>query len=285
MPPARHPVGRCYLGHLSDLHVIDAQSPGRIEPTIVQDHPAWGSAFHPHDPLSPHATAAMVQAFSDARYSPLTGAPMGAAIVTGDSADMHSHLELRWYIDLMDGLSVDPASAGATTVAPFATPSASLPFVALALVSVLACVIALAVVVAALRAAAAGERRLRLRWTDAAASLAVVVAIALAGLAWSWLVTPTVVLAAIVLAGVALGRGAAGFAAFRRSPLRAVVLTLLSLLFVGLLWLGALVLGFFVTGWPAAALTWLALGAVGVLLVCAWTAVARRAADRLRDPA
>lgn len=101
-----------YMGHLSDLHVIDAQSPGRIEPMIVQDHSAWGSAFHPHDPLSPHATAAMVQAFSDARYSPLTGAPMGAAIVTGDSADMHSHLELRWYIDLMDGLAVVPASSG-----------------------------------------------------------------------------------------------------------------------------------------------------------------------------
>jgi metallophosphoesterase (TIGR03767 family) len=102
-----------YLGHLSDLHVIDAQSPGRIEPMIVQDHEAWGSAFHPQDPLSPHTTAAMVRAFSDARYSPLTGAPMGAAVVTGDSADMHSHLELRWYIDLMDGVSVDPASAGA----------------------------------------------------------------------------------------------------------------------------------------------------------------------------
>jgi metallophosphoesterase (TIGR03767 family) len=101
-----------YMGHLSDLHVIDAQSPGRIEPMIVQDHTAWGGAFRPQDPLSPHATAAMVRSFSDARYSPLTGAPMGAAIVTGDSADMHSHLELRWYIDLMDGLSVDPATAG-----------------------------------------------------------------------------------------------------------------------------------------------------------------------------
>ncbi|MGK9148168.1 TIGR03767 family metallophosphoesterase [Plantibacter flavus] len=101
-----------YLGHLSDLHVIDAQSPARIEPMIEQDHAAWGSAFHPQDALSVHATAAMVQAFSDARYSPLTGAPMGAAIVTGDSADMHSNLELRWYIDLMDGLSVDPATAG-----------------------------------------------------------------------------------------------------------------------------------------------------------------------------
>lgn len=103
-----------YLGHLSDLHVIDAQSPGRIEPMIVQDHSAWGSAFHPHDPLSPHTTAAMVQAFADARYSSLTGAPMGAAVVTGDSADMHSNLELRWYIDLMDGLAIDPATAGTT---------------------------------------------------------------------------------------------------------------------------------------------------------------------------
>ena len=114
--PARATARRSllYLGHLSDLHVIEAQSPGRIEPMIVQAHAAWGSAFHPQDPLSPHATAAMVQAFSDARYSPLTGAPMSAAIVTGDSADMHSHLELRWYIDLMDGLAVDPATGGPT---------------------------------------------------------------------------------------------------------------------------------------------------------------------------
>ena len=100
-----------YIGHLSDLHVIDAQSPGRIEPMIVQDHAAWGSAFHPHDPMSVHTTAAMVKAFSDARYSPLTGAPMSAAIVTGDSADMHSHLELRWYIDLMDGAHRRPRQA------------------------------------------------------------------------------------------------------------------------------------------------------------------------------
>ena len=100
-----------YLGHLSDMHVIDAQSPGRIEPMIVQDHAAWGSAFHPQDPLSPHVIAAMTKSMSDLRYSPVTGAPMGAAVVTGDSADMHSRRELRWYIDLLDGLSVDPRTS------------------------------------------------------------------------------------------------------------------------------------------------------------------------------
>ncbi|SDF89418.1 TIGR03767 family metallophosphoesterase [Pseudonocardia oroxyli] len=99
-----------YLGHLSDMHVIDAQSPGRIEPMIVQDHSAWASAFHPQDPLTVHVLAAMTQALTDLRFSPLTGAPMGAAMVTGDSADMHSHHELRWYIDVLDGRPVTPDS-------------------------------------------------------------------------------------------------------------------------------------------------------------------------------
>ncbi|GAA2235225.1 TIGR03767 family metallophosphoesterase [Herbiconiux moechotypicola] len=100
-----------YLGHLSDMHVIDAQSPGRIEPMIEQNHSAWGSAFHPQDPLSPHVIASMVKSMSDLRYSPLTGAPMSAAVVTGDRADMHSMRELRWYIDLLDGLEVDPKTS------------------------------------------------------------------------------------------------------------------------------------------------------------------------------
>jgi metallophosphoesterase (TIGR03767 family) len=99
-----------YLGHLSDMHVIDAQSPARIEPMIEAGHAAWGSAFHPQDPLTVHVTAAMVKSFADLQTSPLTGAPLSAAIVTGDSADMHSDLELRWYIDVLDGVPITPTS-------------------------------------------------------------------------------------------------------------------------------------------------------------------------------
>lgn len=99
-----------YLGHLSDLHLIDPQSPARLEPMIVQSHSTWAGAFHPQDSMSVHVNAATVKSFSDLRYSPVTGAPMGAAVVTGDSADMISHLELRWYIDILDGLEVDPNS-------------------------------------------------------------------------------------------------------------------------------------------------------------------------------
>ena len=99
-----------YVGHLSDIHIIDAQSPARLEPLIAQSHGLWGGAFRPQDTLTTQVAAEMVSSVSALRTSPVTGAPMAAAFVTGDSADMLSNLETRWYIDLLDGTPITPNS-------------------------------------------------------------------------------------------------------------------------------------------------------------------------------
>lgn len=99
-----------YFGHLSDMHLMDAQSPARLEPMIAQDHSTWGGAFRPQDTLTTHVAAAMVQSIAGLRVSQVTGAPLGAAFVTGDTADMLSDLETRWYVDLLDGTPLTPNS-------------------------------------------------------------------------------------------------------------------------------------------------------------------------------
>lgn len=186
------------------------------------------------------------------------------------------------------GAIVGNALLQATLVAPFVTPSFAVLFVALLVASFVALVATLAVIVARLRVAAlgVGAGGAWPRWSDSAASAAVVVAIALASIASPWLSPVAVVVAIIVLAGVALGRGAAGFATFRHTPVRAILLTLLTivvLVVVGPPGLGTLLAGFFITGWPGAALSWLGFGTAGVLLLCAWTALALRPLSEARS--
>ena len=99
-----------YLGHMTDIHVIDAQSPARLEPLMAQSPGTWQGAIRPQDTMSVNVQAQMIAAMTAAKYSPLTGAPMAAVYNTGDSADQHSTLELRWYIDNMDGVPITPNS-------------------------------------------------------------------------------------------------------------------------------------------------------------------------------
>lgn len=99
-----------YMAHLSDIHVIDAQTPARmdaiqsISPTLFTD------ACRPQDTLTTHVLSSMVDSVAAMHTSSVTGAPLAAAISTGDSADNLSSLETRWYIDILDGKTVTPNS-------------------------------------------------------------------------------------------------------------------------------------------------------------------------------
>ncbi len=98
-----------YFGHLSDIHVIDAQSPGRLEPLIPVSE-SFIDASRPQDTMTVQVLAQMVASVDRARFSPLTGEPMSTVLNTGDSADSRNNLELNWCIDVLDGGTVNPNS-------------------------------------------------------------------------------------------------------------------------------------------------------------------------------
>ena len=110
--PARVPARRsiAYLGHTSDIHIIDAQTPAWLDPVAEFDFTLLPGVCRPQETLSVHVQGAMIQALADAATSPVTGAPMMAVLNTGDNSDRLSNLELRWYIDLFDGQTVTPNS-------------------------------------------------------------------------------------------------------------------------------------------------------------------------------
>ncbi len=102
-----------YVGHFTDIHMIDAQGPARLDVMAGQSPSLWAGVIRPQDTMQMHVLAAMTAAMNAAKESPVTGAPMSAALNTGDSADQHSQLELDWYIGVLDGGQFTPNSGKA----------------------------------------------------------------------------------------------------------------------------------------------------------------------------
>jgi metallophosphoesterase (TIGR03767 family) len=97
---------------LSDVHIIDAQSPARVEYTDRNDDAAeassgvFTSAYRPQEMLTGHVADAMVRRINTIRRGPITGRPLAFAVQTGDNSDNSQFNEIRWNIDILDGGTV-----------------------------------------------------------------------------------------------------------------------------------------------------------------------------------
>ncbi|HEY0903631.1 MAG TPA: TIGR03767 family metallophosphoesterase [Marmoricola sp.] len=90
------------FAQLSDVHVIDAQSPIRLE----LGEKVSSSAYRPQEILSGHVADAMVREINAIGAGPVTGRKLALAIQTGDNSDTTQYNEIRWNIDILDGGTV-----------------------------------------------------------------------------------------------------------------------------------------------------------------------------------
>ncbi len=102
------------LGHLTDLHVTDVQSPARFE--FINSE--WEdrrfrellTMQRPHEALNSRAVDAMVREFNNLEKAPITGAALEVIAMTGDAIDNTQLNELTNFLALMDGGIVRPGS-------------------------------------------------------------------------------------------------------------------------------------------------------------------------------
>ena len=95
--------------HLTDVHLVDAQSPARVEFTDRLPGP-FESAFRPQEALSNQVAAAMVDRINALAAGPVTGRPFDVAVSTGDNIDNQQLNELEWFMAVLDGGPITPNS-------------------------------------------------------------------------------------------------------------------------------------------------------------------------------
>ena len=97
--------------HMTDVHLLDAQSPARVEFTDRLG-PPFTAAFRPQETLTLHVLEAMCRRIRSITAGPVTDAPIAFAMSTGDNLDNEQFNELRWFIDMMNGGGIVTPNSG-----------------------------------------------------------------------------------------------------------------------------------------------------------------------------
>lgn len=90
--------------------IIDEESPLRSEWLEDCGTAVHAGAFRPQESLSLQVAEALIAQANVIDRSPVTRAPVDFAIHTGGATDNTQFNELRWFLDLMDGVPVEPES-------------------------------------------------------------------------------------------------------------------------------------------------------------------------------
>ena len=117
-PPAGGVMARggaiACIGHITDLHVTDAQSPARFEYVNREwEDPRFRELLtmqRPHETLNTRAIEALLRALGRIERAPFTGSGVDLVAMTGDSIDNTQLNELTNFLALMDGGLVRPDS-------------------------------------------------------------------------------------------------------------------------------------------------------------------------------
>jgi metallophosphoesterase (TIGR03767 family) len=113
----RRRVAKTFFGQMTDTHVVDEESPLRVE-FLDQFGGVFTSAYRAQEGLSAQVLNEMVRQLRNT-VSPVTQRKIELVMTTGDNTDNTQLNETRWMIDVMDGAkNVDPDSGIAGACGP-----------------------------------------------------------------------------------------------------------------------------------------------------------------------